>query len=53
MVLTGNYKVVADCKGMYEEEIINTVMKNRNIKDMEHFINPVEDDLLPLEALPV
>ena len=51
MGLMENYKVIADCKGMYEEEIINTVMENRGIKDMEHFLNPAEDDLLPLEEL--
>lgn len=36
MGLMENYKVIADCKGMYEEEIINTVMENRGIKDTGH-----------------
>lgn len=36
---------------MYEEEIIETVLKNRGIKDVEHFLNPQKEDLLPLNEL--
>lgn len=35
-----NYKIIADCKGMYEQEIIDMVLENRGIKDVEHFLNP-------------
>ena len=42
-----NYKILADCRGMYEQEIVNTILENRGIKDVEHFLNPREDDLLP------
>ncbi len=52
MILTKtNYKVIADCKGMYEQEIIDTILENRKIKDVEHFLNPREEDLLPLDSL--
>ena len=36
---------------MYESEIIETIVNNRGIKDLDHFLNPVEQDLLPLDAL--
>ena len=52
MILTKtNYSVIADCKGMYEQEIIDTILENRRIKDMEHFLNPREEDLLSLDSL--
>ena len=34
-----NYNVLADCKGMYEQEIIDTILENRGINDVEHFLN--------------
>ena len=46
-----NYKIIADCKGMYEQEIVDMVLENRGIKDVEHFLNPQEKDLLPLDSL--
>lgn len=42
-----NYEILADCRGMYEQEIIDTILENREIKDIEHFLNPREEDLLP------
>ena len=52
MILTKtNYSVIADCKGMYEQEIIDTILENRRIKDVEHFLNPRKEDLLPLDSL--
>ena len=42
-----NYKVLADCRGMYEQEIVDTILKNRGIKDVVHFLTPEDDDLLP------
>jgi len=42
-----NYEILADCRGMYEQEIIDIILENRGIKDVEHFLNPREDDLLP------
>lgn len=46
-----NYNILADCRGMYEQEIVNTILENRGIKDVEHFLNPREEDLLPLDSL--
>lgn len=49
--MTTNYNVLNDCRGMYEEEIFETVLKSRQVENPEHFLNPCEDDLLPLDAL--
>ena len=47
-----NYNIKADCRGMYEEDIFNTILEQRGIEDVEHFLNPTEEDLLPLDSLP-
>lgn len=46
-----NYNILADCRGMYEQEIVDTILENRGINDVEHFLNPREEDLLPLDSL--
>lgn len=46
-----NYNIYNDCRGMYEEDIFNTIMEQRGIEDVEHFLNPTEEDLLPLGSL--
>lgn len=46
-----NYKVLGDGRGLYNEEIIEMILENRKIQDIEHFLNPVEEDMLPLESL--
>ena len=46
-----NYKILSDCRGMYEDEIFDTILSQRGIKDVEHFLNPTGDDLLPLDFL--
>lgn len=46
------YNISCDCKGMYDEEIFETILHNRGIQDYEHFLNPQESDLLPLDSLP-
>lgn len=46
-----NYNILADCRGMYEQEIIDTILENRGIKDIEHFLNPRTEDFLPLDSL--
>ena len=46
-----NYNIKADCRGMDEDEIFNLILEQRGIKDAEHFLNPTEDDLLPLDSL--
>lgn len=40
-----------DCRNMFPEEIIQTIFESRGIKDPEHFLNPTEEDLLPLDSL--
>lgn len=47
-----SYNIHADCRNMYEDEIFNTILKNRGIKDIDHFLSPTEYDLLPLGLLP-
>lgn len=51
MMLTKNYKAKSNCRGMYEQEIIDKVLEERGIDDVEHFFNPTEEDLLPLESM--
>ncbi len=46
-----NYNVISDCRGMYEQEIIETILHDRGINDTEHFLNPIPDDLLPPDSL--
>lgn len=45
------YNIKIDGRGLMDEEIIELIMENRGIDDVEHFLNPTEDDLLPLDAL--
>lgn len=46
-----NYNIHNDCRGMYEKEIFETIVRDRGITDIEHFLNPIIEDLLPLEYL--
>lgn len=46
-----NYNILNDCRGMYEDEVFETILEQRGIKDIEHFLNPTEDDLLPLDSM--
>lgn len=45
------YKVLNDCRNMYPEEVIEKILNTRGIKDKDHFLNPNENDLLPLNSL--
>lgn len=45
------YNVVADCRGMWEQEIVSTILENRGIKDVEHFLVPVDDDLIDVWSM--
>jgi len=49
--MTTNYNILNDCRGMYEEEIFETVLESRGIIDADRFLYPDEDDLLPLDSL--
>lgn len=46
-----NYKVLNDCRQMYEDEVFEVILKQRGIADPEHFFNQTEDDLFPLDSL--
>lgn len=46
-----NYKILNDCHGMYENEVFDTILNQRGIENVEHFLNPTEEDLLPLDSL--
>lgn len=45
-------KVLSDCRGMYEEDVIEHIFKSRGIEDFDKFLNPTEDDILPYQSLP-
>ena len=40
-----------DCIGMYNEEIIDIILKSRGVKDDEHFLNPAEDDIISYDSM--
>lgn len=46
-----NYKILNDCRGMYEDEVFDIILNQRGIENVEHFLNPTEEDLLPLGSL--
>lgn len=46
-----NYRILNDCRGMLEDEIVQTIFEQRGIEDIDHFMNPTEEDLLPLDSL--
>ena len=46
-----NYNIKNDCRGMYEEEIFDTILADRRIENKEEFLNPTEANLLPLSDL--
>ena len=37
--------------GLFTDEIIEKILEVRGIKDVEHFMNPVEEDLIPFEKM--
>ena len=46
-----NYNILNDCRGMYEDEIFDTILEQRGIQNIDDFLNPTEDNLLPLNSL--
>ena len=46
------YNIKSDCRGMNDIDIFDTILTDRGIVDVDHFLNPTEDDLLPLDSLP-
>lgn len=51
MTTKKNYNINCDCRGMYEDEIVESILEYRGIGNTEHFLNPTEEDLLPLGDL--
>ena len=45
------YKILNDCRGDSYSEIIDKIMDSRGIIDVEHFLNPKDEDLIPLTNL--
>lgn len=43
--------VKSDVRGWQVEDVVDRIFKDRGIDDPEHFLNPTEDDLLPLTDL--
>lgn len=46
-----NYRILNDCRGMYEEEVFDVILNQRGIDNPQKFLNPSEADLLPLTDL--
>lgn len=46
-----NYNILNDCRGMYEEEIIDTLLDSRGINDPNSFLHPTEEYMLPLDSM--
>lgn len=46
------FKVLNDCRGEYEDEIVDQIFTTRGIKDPDKFMNPTEYDLIPCDKLP-
>lgn len=44
-------KAKYDCRGMDNGEIIETILEDRNIDDIQEFLHPSEDSLIPFEKL--
>ena len=45
------FNIKNDCTGMYNEEIIQSIFDSRGIIDIENFINPTADYILPYDSL--
>ena len=46
------YKILNDCRGLYEEEILQKIMKSRGIDDYDAFVYPSEDNFISYDKLP-
>lgn len=43
--------IINDCRGMEYDEIINCLIESRGINDIDEFLTPSIDNLLPLDSL--
>lgn len=44
-------KAKYDCRGMDNGEIIDTILNDRDIEDLQEFLHPSEDSLIPFEDM--
>ena len=44
-------KAKYDCRGMDNDEIIETILEDRKIEDIQEFLHPDENSLIPFEKL--
>lgn len=45
------WNIKIDGRGLEQDEIIDFLLSSRNIEDIDSFLHPSEDDMLPLEKL--
>lgn len=45
------WNIKIDGRGLEQDEIIDSLLSSRNIEDIDSFLHPSEDDMLPLEKL--
>lgn len=45
------WNIKIDGRGLEQDEIIDSLLSSRNIEDLDSFLHPSEDDMLPLEKL--
>ena len=46
-----NWNIKIDGRGLDEAEIIDALLESRGIKDVDKFLNPSEEDMIPFEDL--
>lgn len=51
IILKTKYNIRNNCVGAYEQDIMDAIYKSRGIEDVNHFLYPKEEDLLPLDSL--
>lgn len=45
------WNIKIDGRGLEQDEIIDSLLSSRNIEDLDSFLHPSDDDILPLEKL--
>ena len=45
------WNVVIDGRGKWPEQIVDEILEARGIEDVEHFLHPTEEDLVPFEQM--
>ena len=45
------WNIKIDGRGLEQDEIIDSLLSSRNIEDLDSFLHPSEEDMLPLEKL--